>query len=78
MRALLSGSLENIQLLIIGGVVAFISALIIVKWFVGFLQKTLSRHLVGIGSLSPLYYFSSVNPNLTISFALVCVFCPWQ
>ena len=39
MRALLSGSLENIQLLIIGGVVAFISALIIVKWFVGFLQK---------------------------------------
>lgn len=39
MRSLLSGQIENVQLLIVGSVTAFISALIIVKWFVGFLQR---------------------------------------
>lgn len=39
MRSLLSGQIENVQLLIVGSVAAFVSALVIVKWFVGFLQK---------------------------------------
>ena len=39
MRSLLSGQIENVQLLIVGSIAAFVSALVIVKWFVGFLQK---------------------------------------
>ncbi len=39
MRSLLSGQMENVQLLIVGSLAAFVSALIIIKWFIGFLQK---------------------------------------
>lgn len=43
MRSLLSGQTENIQMLIIGSIAAFVSALVIVKWFVGFLQRNTLR-----------------------------------
>lgn len=39
MRSLLTGQSENIQLLILGSIAAFIGALVIIKWFIGFLQK---------------------------------------
>ncbi len=39
MRSLLTGQSENIQLLILGSIAAFVGALVIIKWFIGFLQK---------------------------------------
>jgi undecaprenyl-diphosphatase len=39
MRSLLSGQIQNIELLVTGSVVAFFSALIVIKWLIHFLQK---------------------------------------